>query len=81
MKRQVVAFERRNDIMIDQVNIIRQSSRIEYNDAHVWELVLSIDLEDEIYAYLAFNYLCKNHFEVCILFEMPPYLRTIMTEA
>ncbi|KAL2337137.1 hypothetical protein Fmac_011583 [Flemingia macrophylla] len=46
VERQVVAIERRNDLLNEQINVMRQTSTVQYSESDIWEMLVRMNLPD-----------------------------------
>nr|KYP70601.1 hypothetical protein KK1_009821 [Cajanus cajan] len=75
VERQVVAIERRNEIINEQVNILRRISTVQYSESNIWDMLVAMNLEDEQVMVQCYDFLCNNPSHVRRLFGLPPHLR------
>nr|KYP50468.1 hypothetical protein KK1_027720 [Cajanus cajan] len=75
VERQVVAIERRNEVINEQVNILRRTSTVQYSESNIWDMLVSMNLQDEQVMVQCYDFLCNNPSHVRRLFGLPPHLR------
>ncbi|KAL2341132.1 hypothetical protein Fmac_009072 [Flemingia macrophylla] len=75
VERQVVAIERRNDLLNEQINVMRQTSTVQYSESDIWEMLVRMNLPDEQIMVQCYDWLCNNPSHVRRLFGLPPHLR------
>ncbi|KAL2320268.1 hypothetical protein Fmac_029237 [Flemingia macrophylla] len=75
VERQVVAIERRNDLINDQINVMRRISTVQYSESDIWEMLVAMNLPDEQIMVQCYDWLCNNPSHVRRLFGLPPHLR------
>ncbi|KAL2330901.1 hypothetical protein Fmac_018482 [Flemingia macrophylla] len=44
---EVVAIERRNDLINEQINVMRRTSTFQYSESDIWEMLVAMNLPDE----------------------------------
>ncbi|KAL2340178.1 hypothetical protein Fmac_008118 [Flemingia macrophylla] len=47
VERQVVAIERINDLINEQINVMRRTSTVQYSESDIWEMLVGMNLPDE----------------------------------
>ncbi|KAL2333848.1 hypothetical protein Fmac_015061 [Flemingia macrophylla] len=47
VERQVVAIERINDLINEQINVMRRTSAVQYSESDIWDMLVRINLPDE----------------------------------
>ncbi|KAL2322065.1 hypothetical protein Fmac_026444 [Flemingia macrophylla] len=75
VERQVVAIERRNDLINDQINVMRRTSTVQYSESDIWEMLVGLNLPDEQIMVQCYDWLCNNPSDVRRLFGLPQHLR------
>ncbi|KAL2328622.1 hypothetical protein Fmac_022049 [Flemingia macrophylla] len=75
VERQVVAIERRNDLINEQINVMRQTSTVQYSESDIWDMLVLMNLPDEQIMVQCYDWLCNNPSHVRRLFGLPPHLR------
>jgi len=43
-ERQVIAFEKRNDILIEQVGMMRRNGTFQYTESDIWEMLSGMNI-------------------------------------
>ncbi|KAL2343350.1 hypothetical protein Fmac_004635 [Flemingia macrophylla] len=75
VERQVVAIERRNDLINEQINVMRRTSTVQYSESYIWDILVRMNLPDEQIMVQCYDWLCNNPSHVRRLFGLPPHLR------
>ncbi|KAL2316885.1 hypothetical protein Fmac_030761 [Flemingia macrophylla] len=75
VERQVVAIERRNDLINEQINVMRRTSTVQYSESEIWDILVRMNLPDEQIMVQCYDWLCNNPSHVRRLFGLPPHLR------
>ncbi|KAL2348929.1 hypothetical protein Fmac_002929 [Flemingia macrophylla] len=75
VERQVVAIERRNDLINDQINVMRRTLTVQYSESDIWEMLVDLNLPDEQIMVQYYDWLCNNPSDVRRLFGLPQHLR------
>ncbi|KAL2342518.1 hypothetical protein Fmac_003803 [Flemingia macrophylla] len=75
VERQVVAIERINDLINEQINVMRRTSTFQYSESDIWEMLVAMNLPDEQIMIQCYDWLCNNPSHVRRLFGLPPHLR------
>ncbi|KAL2337662.1 hypothetical protein Fmac_012108 [Flemingia macrophylla] len=71
----VIAIERRNDLINEQINVMRRTSTVQYSESDIWEMLVCMNLPDEQIMVQCYDWLCNNPSHVRRLFGLPPHLR------
>ncbi|KAL2333233.1 hypothetical protein Fmac_014446 [Flemingia macrophylla] len=72
VERQVIDIERRNDLINEQINVMRRTSTVQYSELDIWEMLVCINLPDEQIMVQCYDWLCNNPSHVRRLFGLPP---------
>ncbi|KAL2338656.1 hypothetical protein Fmac_013102 [Flemingia macrophylla] len=75
VEKRVVAIERRNDLINEQINVMRRTSAVQYSELDIWEMLVCMNLPDEQIMVQCYDWLCNNPSHVRRLFGLPPHLR------
>ncbi|KAL2334211.1 hypothetical protein Fmac_015424 [Flemingia macrophylla] len=75
VERQVVAIERRNDLINEQINVMRRTLTVQYSESDIWDMLVGLNLPNEQIMVQCYDWLCNNPSHVRRLFGLPPHLR------
>ncbi|KAL2323197.1 hypothetical protein Fmac_027576 [Flemingia macrophylla] len=75
VERQVLAIERRNEIINEQVNVMRRTSTFQHSELDILDILVNMNLQDEQIMVQCYDHLCSNPLHVRQLFGLPPHLR------
>nr|KYP59499.1 hypothetical protein KK1_014935 [Cajanus cajan] len=75
VERKVVAIERKNDLINEQINVMRRTSTVQYSESDIWEMLVAMNLPDEQIMVQCYDWLCNNPSHVRRLFGLPSHLR------
>jgi len=74
-ERQVIAIEKRNDILNEQVGMMKRSSTFQYTESDIWEMLAGMNIQEENLMEQCYDYLCSNPTHTKRLMGMPQHLR------
>ncbi|KAL2341764.1 hypothetical protein Fmac_009704 [Flemingia macrophylla] len=73
-ERQVLVIEQRNEIINEQVNVMRRTSIFQHSESYIWDMLVKMNLQDEQIMVQCYDHLCSNPQHVRRLFGLPPHL-------
>jgi len=74
-QRQVVAIEKRNEILIKQVSMMRRMTNFQYSESDIWEMLSAMNIPDENVMDQCYDFLCANPGHTKRLMGLPSGLR------
>ena len=74
-ERQVIAFEKRNDILIEQVEMMHRNGTFQYIESDIWEMLSGMNIPEPKIMEQCYDFLCTNPVATKKLMGMPNNLR------
>jgi len=74
-ERQVIAIEKRNDILSQQVGMLRRNATFQYTESDIWEMLEGMNIQDPKPMDQCYDFLCTHPMVAKMLMGMPANLR------
>jgi len=74
VERQVIAIKKCNEILNEQVGMMKRSSTFQYTESDIWEMLSGMNIQDESLMEQCYDYLCSNPTHTKRLVGMPQHL-------